>query len=109
MSGRHFRRVIVRYEDEGQGGLCDRRLAKPSPRWATAAELTRMQLYQERYRDFTVKHFHEKLQSGTTTSSATRSLACYCRRRDWWRARRGLGAGNLAQGKMLNDDRADWR
>src|ERR1700745_3274691 len=25
-----------------------------------------------------------------------------------WRARRGLGAGNLAQGKVLNDDRADW-
>ena len=26
-----------------------------------------------------------------------------------WRARRGLGAGKLAQGKVLNDDRADWR
>jgi DNA modification methylase len=26
-----------------------------------------------------------------------------------WRARRGCGAGNLAQGKVLNDDRADWR
>jgi DNA modification methylase len=26
-----------------------------------------------------------------------------------WRALRGLGAGNLAQGKVLNDDRADWR
>jgi hypothetical protein len=26
-----------------------------------------------------------------------------------WRARRGVGAGNLAQGKVLNDDRADWR
>src|SRR5712671_6562286 len=26
-----------------------------------------------------------------------------------WRARRGLGAGNLARGKVLNDDRADWR
>jgi len=26
-----------------------------------------------------------------------------------WRARRGLGAGNLAQGTVLNDDRADWR
>jgi DNA modification methylase len=26
-----------------------------------------------------------------------------------WRARRGLGAGNLAQGMVLNDDRADWR
>ncbi len=26
-----------------------------------------------------------------------------------WRARRGLSAGKLAQGKVLNDDRADWR
>jgi DNA modification methylase len=26
-----------------------------------------------------------------------------------WRARRGLGSGKLAQGKVLNDDRADWR
>src|SRR3984893_5906419 len=26
-----------------------------------------------------------------------------------WRARRGLGAGKLARGKVLNDDRADWR
>jgi DNA modification methylase len=26
-----------------------------------------------------------------------------------WRARRGLGSGNLAQGTVLNDDRADWR
>jgi DNA modification methylase len=25
-----------------------------------------------------------------------------------WRARRGLSAGKLAQGKVLNDDRADW-
>ena len=63
MSGRHFRRLIVRYEEDGQYGLRDRRLAKPSPRRAPAAELTRMQrLYQERYRDFTVKHFHEQLQ-----------------------------------------------
>src|SRR5271163_2172988 len=26
-----------------------------------------------------------------------------------WRAHRGLGAGKLAQGKVLNDDRVDWR
>ena len=26
-----------------------------------------------------------------------------------WRARRGVGSGNLAQGRVLNDDRADWR
>jgi transposase len=63
MSGRHFRRLLVRYEEEGEEGLRDRRLGKPSPRRAPAAELTRMQiLYQERYRDFTVKHFHEQLQ-----------------------------------------------
>jgi hypothetical protein len=26
-----------------------------------------------------------------------------------WRARLGVGSGKLAQGKVLNDDRADWR
>lgn len=63
MSGRRFRRLIGRYEEEGQEGLRDRRLGKPSPRRAPAAELTRMQqLYQERYRAFTVKHFHEQLK-----------------------------------------------
>jgi hypothetical protein len=25
-----------------------------------------------------------------------------------WRARRRIGSGKLAQGKVLNDDRADW-
>jgi hypothetical protein len=63
MSGRHFRRLSVRYEEEGEAGLRDRRLGKISPRRAPAAELSRMQiLYQERYRDFTVKHFHEQLE-----------------------------------------------
>jgi hypothetical protein len=63
MSGRNFRRLIVRYEEDGEEGLRDRRLGKASPRRAPAAELSRMQiLYQERYRDFTVKHFHEQLQ-----------------------------------------------
>ncbi len=63
MSGRNFRRLSVRYEEEGEEGLRDRRLGKPSPRRAPLAELSRMQiLYQERYRDFTVKHFHEQLE-----------------------------------------------
>jgi hypothetical protein len=62
LSGRHFRRLLLRYEEEGAEGLRDRRLGKPSPRRAAPAELSRMQiLYQERYRDFTVKHFHEQL------------------------------------------------
>ena len=63
MSGRHFRRLTLRYDEDGEDGLRDRRLGKPSSRRAPASELSRMQiLYQERYRDFTVKHFHEQLQ-----------------------------------------------
>jgi hypothetical protein len=62
MSGRHFRRLVVRYDEEGGEGLRDLRLGKPSPKRAPAAELSRMQrLYQERYRGMNVKHFHEHL------------------------------------------------
>jgi hypothetical protein len=63
MSGRHFRRLCVRYDDEGIEGLRDRRIGKVSPRRAPVRELARMQqLYRELYSDFTVKHFHEQLQ-----------------------------------------------
>src|SRR6266436_4495686 len=62
MSGRNFRRLCVRYEEDGIEGLRDRRIGKVSPRRAPARELERMQeLYRERYGDFTVKHFHEQL------------------------------------------------
>jgi hypothetical protein len=62
MSGRHFRRLCIRYEDDGIEGLRDRRIGKVSPRRASERELERMrELYRERYADFTVKHFHEQL------------------------------------------------
>jgi transposase len=62
MSGRNFRRLCVRYEEDGIEGLRDRRIGKVSPRRAPAGELARMhELYRERYSDFTVKHFHEQL------------------------------------------------
>jgi transposase len=62
MSGRNFRRLCVRYEEDGIEGLRDRRLGKVSPRRAPGRELERMHaLYRERYSDFTVKHFHEQL------------------------------------------------
>ena len=62
MSGRHFRRLCVRYEDEGIEGLRDRRIGKVSPRRTPERELERMhELYRERYADFTAKHFHEQL------------------------------------------------
>ena len=62
MSGRNFRRLCVRYEEDGIEGLRDRRIGKVSPRRAPARDLERMhELYRERYDDFTVKHFHEQL------------------------------------------------
>jgi helix-turn-helix protein len=62
MSGRNFRRLVVRYEEDGIAGLRDRRIGKVSRRRAPARELERMQeLYRQRYSDFTVKHFHEQL------------------------------------------------
>jgi transposase len=61
ISERTFRRWRDRLRDEGPTGLCDRRLGAVGRR-APAAEIRRMLgLYQERYRGFTVKHFHEQL------------------------------------------------
>lgn len=62
LSGRHFRRLCVRYEEDGVEGLRDRRIGKVSPHRVPERELERMHaLYRERYSDFTVKHFHEHL------------------------------------------------
>lgn len=57
---RTFRRWRRRYEEEGEGGLLDRRVGKSSPKRVPAAEAERIgQLYRERYQGFTAKHFHE--------------------------------------------------
>ena len=59
---RTFQRWMVRYRDEGEAGLGDRRVGKRSPRRAPEAEIERMLgLYRDKYSDFTVKHFHGKL------------------------------------------------
>jgi transposase len=61
---RTFRRWRDRYEDEGVDGLYDRRLGTASARRVPVDEVERvLALYRERYRGFTVKHFHEKLVS----------------------------------------------
>ena len=62
MSVRTFQRWSGRYREEGEAGLADRRLDRPSPRRAPQEELERMLgLYREQYADFTVKHFHDQL------------------------------------------------
>ena len=51
-----------RYEAEGAEGLYDRRLGRLSARRAPVDEVARvLELFDTRYRDFTAKHFHEKL------------------------------------------------
>src|SRR3954471_24627544 len=60
MSERQFRRYRERFDEEGDAGLLDRRLGKPSPKRISAAETGRMlQLYRTVYPGWNVKHFHE--------------------------------------------------
>src|SRR3978361_2235953 len=62
VSGRQFRRLCIRFDNEGEAGLRDRRLGKCSAGPADAAEIGRMRgLFRDRYADFSVRHFHETL------------------------------------------------
>lgn len=62
MSVRSFQRWRDRYAAEGEAGLGDRRIGRPSPKRAPEEELERMLgLYRDKYADFTAKHFHEQL------------------------------------------------
>ena len=62
VSDRTMRRWRERYQEGGYDGLYDRRKQRPSPRriaMKTAEKV--LQLYREKYFDFNVRHFHEKL------------------------------------------------
>src|ERR1700687_6040807 len=64
ISDRHMRRWRERYEEGGFRGLFDRRRGKPSPKRVPMAVLERvLELYREKYFDFNLRHFHEKLGS----------------------------------------------
>jgi transposase len=61
-SPRTLRRWRWRYEKMGYDGLYDRRKKRPSPRRVPLAQAEKvLRLYRERYGDFNVRHFHEKL------------------------------------------------
>ena len=63
ISDRSMRRWKGRYEEYGYDGLFDRRKGKPSPKRVPLAEAEEvLRLYQERYSDLNVRHFHEKLR-----------------------------------------------
>jgi transposase len=63
ISARQMRRWKRRYEEYGYDGLYDRRRQRPSPRRVAVQTVEQvLGLYRERYFDFNVRHFHEKLK-----------------------------------------------
>jgi len=62
VSDRSLRRWKRRYEVHGYDGLFDRRKGKPSPKRVPLEQVEEvLRLYQEKYTDLNVRHFHEKL------------------------------------------------
>jgi transposase len=62
ISVRNMRRWRQRYDDHGYDGPLDRRPGKPSPKRVPVATVEEvLQLYQAKYFDLNVRHFHEKL------------------------------------------------
>ena len=62
VTDRTMRRWRERYQQDGYDGLYDCRKRQPSPKRIPVETLERvLQLYREKYFDFNVRHFHEKL------------------------------------------------
>jgi transposase len=63
VSDRTMRRWRERYEADGYRGLWDYRKRSPSPKRVPLDQLEQvLQLYRDKYFDFNVQHFHEKLR-----------------------------------------------
>jgi transposase len=63
LSARQLRRIYAKYRFYGYDGLYDRRTGKPSPRRVKLEVVEEVfRLYREKYFDFSVRHFHEKLE-----------------------------------------------
>src|ERR1700709_2219203 len=62
VSNRTMLRWRQRYEESGYDGLFHRQRGKPSPKRIPVETIEKiLGLFQERYFDFNVSHFHEKL------------------------------------------------
>jgi len=63
VTDRTMRRWREKYSEHGYSGLWDHRRKRPSPKRVPVADLEKvLQLYRERYFDFNVQHFQEKLR-----------------------------------------------
>jgi len=62
VTDRTMRRWRERYQEHGYDGLFHRQRGKPSPKRIPVKVLEEvLRLYQDKYFDFNVRHFHEKL------------------------------------------------
>ena len=108
---RTFQRWADRYEAEGDDGLADRRMGRPSPKRAPQEELERMLgLYRDKYADFTVKHFHEQLHKrhgyllGYTVTKLALHMAGLVRKAPRRSAHRKKRPRRPIPGMMLHQD-----
>jgi transposase len=63
VTDRTMRRWRNEYAEHGYKGLWDSRRRRPSPKRVPVQDLEQvLRLYRERYHDFNVQHFHEKLR-----------------------------------------------
>jgi hypothetical protein len=117
MSERQFRRYRERFEEDGEAGLIDRRLGKPSPKRIAAGEMDRMlELYRNVYRGWNVKHFHEhgvrdhKFAWGYTWTKTQLHAAGLVERAKRRGAHRRKRERKPCEGMLLHQDgsRHDW-
>src|ERR1700722_9348364 len=70
LSDRQMRRLHGRYREHGYEGALDRRVGQPSPKRVPLAVVEQvLALYQEKYFDLNVRHFHEKLREAASDSA----------------------------------------
>jgi len=113
---RTFRRWCRRYEDEGETGLRDRRLGKPSAKRVPAAAAEEVErLYRERYAGFTAKHFHEHLVKSHDFRWGYTWTKTYLQQRDYLKKAPRRGAHRRKRvrkplpGMMLHQDGSPHR
>src|SRR5258705_13688376 len=113
LSDRQMRRWHWRYREYGYDGLIDRRVGKASPKRVPLALVEQvLALYQEKYFDLNVRHFHEKLReqhqiglSYTWVKKALQGAGLVRRGRKRGVHRRGGGRGALPGSPLHNGGR----
>jgi transposase len=114
VTDRTMRRWRERLNEHGYSGLWDYRKRKPSPKRVPMQTVEQvLQLYREKYFDFNVQHFHEKLrevhgiQLSYTWVKAALQTAGLVKRRKKPGSHRKRRPGRALPGMMLHIDGSD--